>query len=403
MSEDTSEQPDAGDTPADPGTETDEVSGEAGPATPGAGRRAALIAAIALVWVAAATAFAFGPAPVTVDGAVAWVPHGTTVADLTREGRLTGAPGDLLSVKGGLLKRAAGAPAIVSVDGRPATAATVLKPLSHVSSADGADAVESVVTATVETTPLVLLVGTGPVETVEETGAPKVVEVATGAVSGEVVSRRVVSRGYDMTVRREPAWPGRKEVALTFDDGPWPTTTDAMLAQLTSAKVKATFFMLGRQLIVRPETAKRVLAAGMEIGDHSYSHKLLANASRREITSEIARGADAIRSVLGFRPMWYRPAGGSTNSFVYHESRRLGMRIVLWTIDPHDYRRPGATTIVHRVLDNVRPGSVILMHDGGGDRTQTVEAVGRIIKGLKARGYSMVTLSRLYRRPTPKP
>jgi len=167
--------------------------------------------------------------------------------------------------------------------------------------------------------------------------------------------------------------------------------------------VKATFFMLGRQVKARPEMAGRVLAAGMEIGNHSYSHKYLARASHKLITSEIGDGAKAIQSVLGVKPAWYRPAGGSKNSFVFREAKRLGMRVVLWTIDPKDWKRPAAATIARRVLDRVRPGSVILMHDGGGDRSHTVEALEPIIRGLKARGYTMVTLSELNRPPGPTP
>jgi chitin deacetylase len=202
-------------------------------------------------------------------------------------------------------------------------------------------------------------------------------------------------------VRREPAWPGRKWVALTFDDGPWPGSTDEVLAQLAGAKAKATFFMVGQRLKNAPEIGRRVLAAGMEVGDHSYSHKYLATYPHDVVTQEIAWGASAIEGVLGVRPVWYRPAGGSVNPWVFVEAQRLRLRIVLWTIDPHDYKRPGAQVIARRILDNIRPGAVVLMHDGGGDRSQTRAALAIVLKALTARGYSMVTLSELYSKPQP--
>ena len=245
--------------------------------------------------------------------------------------------------------------------------------------------------------------GTGPVESVEESGTPGKVELVVGAVSGDVLSQRTISRGSPMTIRREPAYKGAKEVALTFDDGPWPGSTDAVLSELTSAGVKATFFEIGKQVKGRPDISKRVLAAGMEIGTHSYSHIYLTRSvSNKVVTQEISWGVSTIQSVLGFRPIWYRPAGGDVNGFVFREAKRLGLRIVLWTIDPHDYQKPGVNVIVRRVLNNIRPGSVVLMHDGGGDRSQSVAALAIILKALKARGYTPVTLSRLYRLPGAK-
>ncbi|HEY5549184.1 MAG TPA: polysaccharide deacetylase family protein [Coriobacteriia bacterium] len=341
--------------------------------------------------------------PVRIDGRLTLLLRGTTVADLVREGRVEEVPGNLVSVNGRLLRVGAGALPAVSVNGKRVAAATLIGPGSRISSAHGPDRVEPVTTTTIETTQALRFVGQGPFESVEDSGTTGTAEVVVGSLTGEEVSRRVISPGTEMTIRREPAWPDRKEVALTFDDGPWPGSTDAVLAQLQAGAVKATFFMLGRQVKARPEMAGRVLAAGMEIGNHSYSHKYLARASHKLITSEIGDGAKAIQSVLGVKPAWYRPAGGSKNSFVFREAKRLGMRVVLWTIDPKDWKRPAAATIARRVLDRVRPGSVILMHDGGGDRSHTVEALEPIIRGLKARGYTMVTLSELNRPPGPTP
>lgn len=389
---------------ADPTKDTPSEAPAAAPVTqPNIRARGERAVAFAVALAGIAVALWVLAVPVRIDGTFAVLPRGTTVADLIRSARLAQKPGDLVSVSGRMLRRGAGAAPIVRVGGVATGSAAVLGPGSWITSMRGPDAVEATTTTKVPGTQSLRFLGHGPVASVEDSGIPGVIELTIGEVSREEVSRRELSRGTAMTVRLEPSWPGRKEVALTFDDGPWPGSTDAVLRQLTAAGVKATFFMIGRQVKARPTVVARVLAAGMEIGNHSYSHKLLRRASHKRITSEIADGAKAIRRVTGSYPVWYRPAGGSKNAFVFAEARRLDQRVVLWTVDPNDWKRPGAGKIARRVLDHVRPGSVILMHDGGGDRSQTVVALGLVIKGLKARGYSMVTLSRLYRLPGARP
>jgi peptidoglycan/xylan/chitin deacetylase (PgdA/CDA1 family) len=266
-------------------------------------------------------------------------------------------------------------------------------------SAPGVDIVEVGQHITTETAPPVRYVGAGPFESIESSGTPGRAAVIVGAVSGEEISRFPISAGTPMTIRREPAYAGAKEVALTFDDGPWHDSTDAVLRILNGSGIRATFFMTGSQLRNRPITARRVLAAGMEVGTHSNTHKLLAHAKHALIRAEIVRGARQMVRTLGIGPLWYRPAGGSVNSYVRHVAKAAKLRVILWTIDPRDWSRPGTSTIVRRVLAHVRPGAVILLHDGGGDRSQTVAALPQILAGLKARGYSAVTLSELYGLP----
>jgi peptidoglycan/xylan/chitin deacetylase (PgdA/CDA1 family) len=358
-------------------------------------RKPALVITLLVVCVLA-VAVMFAPIPITIDSASVWVPQGTTVASLISQGRLARTFGDLLSVKGKVLRRGGGGVPTVHVNGEPATATSTVGVGTRLTSVRGTDFIESTKTVTVETTLSPRFVGHGPALSMVSSGTPSTTKVVVGAVSGKEVSRRLVSSGEAMVVRLTRAHPKHKEVALTFDDGPWPNSTDAMLGVLKKAHAKATFFMIGRQVKARAALAKRVLAAGMEIGAHSYSHKLLARASLSVITSEIAGGADAIHSVLGITPRWYRPAGGSTNASVYAEAKRIGLHIVEWSVDPHDYTKPGAKTIAKRVLKNVSSGSVVLMHDGGGNRSQTVAALKIVLRTLKKRGYKAVTLSELY-------
>lgn len=358
--------------------------------------RGAVVAAFTLAAFAALAYASLAPVDVRADGARTAVPVGATVADLVRAGAIKAPSGDLRSVSGEVLREGEGMPPVLRVNGAVATSRTPVSAGSAVTSERGPDAVEATTAVTVEKKPEMRIVGTGPVSSVEESGVPSQIRVVVGAVSGAEVSRTVLSEGEPMIVRREPAYTGAKRVALTFDDGPWPASTDDVLDLLLDYDAKATFFMVGKRVKVQPDTARRVRDSGMELGNHSWSHAYLSKASRKRIVSEISKADDAFEAELGQVPVWYRPAGGATNATVYREAARLDHRVVMWTVDPHDWKRPGARRIARRVLDNVKPGAVILLHDGGGNREQTVAALARILRGLEARGYEAVTLSELY-------
>ena len=178
---------------------------------------------------------------------------------------------------------------------------------------------------------------------------------------------------------------GSKRVALTFDDGP-SSYTPQVLSILKQQHVKGTFFEIGEQV---SSASRAVVKAGEEIADHSYRHE--TDPSR----SSMAATNSAIRTATGFEPCLFRPPGGAYNSRVVSDARSLGMTTVLWDVDPRDWSTPGSAAIYSRVVSATRPGSIILMHDGGGDRSQTVAALPHIIRTLRGRGYRMVTVSKL--------
>jgi peptidoglycan/xylan/chitin deacetylase (PgdA/CDA1 family) len=191
--------------------------------------------------------------------------------------------------------------------------------------------------------------------------------------------------GNGQVVKRGPA--GKKQVALTFDDGP-SIYTPQVLDILRRKKVKATFFMLGDMVSADPAAARRVLAAGHEIANHSSSHSLLPS------YSNISRAGRAIRRATGFKPCLFRPPYGALNSSVISSARSLDMKSILWDIDTSDWSTPGTGTIRARV-SSAGPGSIVLMHDGGGPRSQTVAALSGAIHNLRARGYEFVTVTKL--------
>jgi len=185
---------------------------------------------------------------------------------------------------------------------------------------------------------------------------------------------------------------GDHQVALTFDDGPSSFTT-GVLGQLTANGVPATFFTVGYEVVQRPDLVQAEANAGMSVEDHTWDHKDLTRLSPSDIDNEINMEADAVQSAIGRRPTCVRPPGGSTNGTVRAEELKLGMTEILWNVNPSDYLRPGTDVIVQRVLSAATGHCLLIgMHDGGGDRSQTIAALPAIISGLRARGYTFVRL-----------
>jgi peptidoglycan/xylan/chitin deacetylase (PgdA/CDA1 family) len=187
----------------------------------------------------------------------------------------------------------------------------------------------------------------------------------------------------------------RRIVALTFDDGPNPAATPLILDALREERVKATFFFLGRHVERWPDIARRAHEEGHEIANHGYAHRKLHVRSPAYVRGDIAGGADAIEHATGARPRFFRAPHGFRNPWVAPIARRLGERVVGWTLGVWDTDRPGADTIASRTIAGVRPGGIVLLHDGdgydpAGDRLQTAAAVPSIIRALRARGYDFV-------------
>ena len=180
----------------------------------------------------------------------------------------------------------------------------------------------------------------------------------------------------------------RKVVALTFDDGP-SEYTDRYLDVLREKGVPGTFFEIGQEMPGREATMRRILREGDEIGDHTENHVEYPG------YAQIADAADRIEEYTGFKPCLFRPPGGAVNSSVIATAGSLGMKTITWDVDPRDWSLPGTSEIYSNIVDNAGPGSIILMHDGGGPRDETLAALPRIIDTLRAEGYGFETVSAL--------
>jgi peptidoglycan-N-acetylglucosamine deacetylase len=186
----------------------------------------------------------------------------------------------------------------------------------------------------------------------------------------------------------------RRDVALTFDDGP-SQFTGAILRILRRSHTPATFFVIGR--LARPYRQLVATEArdGFEVGDHTETHPFLSELAGAEQAAEIRDAALEIHHAGAPYPRLFRPPYGSFNAATLGILRAERMLIVLWSVDTSDYARPGVTRIIYTALSGARPGAIILMHDGGGDRSQTVAALPRIITRLRQRGFRLMTLSQL--------
>lgn len=194
--------------------------------------------------------------------------------------------------------------------------------------------------------------------------------------------------------------PRKREIALTFDDGPGPYTP-AVLSVLERLHVKATFFEIGRNVHAYPQFTARLARAGMVIGDHTEEHPPMAELGAAEQAAQLDEAADAIQAAGAPRPLLFRPPYGSFDATTLSLLRERNMVMVLWAVDTSDYALPGVHRIIYTALSGAQPGAIILFHDGGGDRSETVAALPRVIERLKERGYTLVTVPELLRDDPP--
>jgi peptidoglycan/xylan/chitin deacetylase (PgdA/CDA1 family) len=185
-----------------------------------------------------------------------------------------------------------------------------------------------------------------------------------------------------------------RDIALTFDDGPGPYTPE-VLGVLERFHVHATFFAIGKMERYFGSSTVREVRDGDVVGDHTESHPQLARLSAHEQHEELFEGLARIELLTGRRPKLFRPPYGSFNATTMRQLHAMRLLMVLWSADTEDYLQPGVPTIVQRALAGAHPGAILLLHDGGGTRTQTVAALPGIIRGLRGRGYHLVTVPQL--------
>lgn len=186
-----------------------------------------------------------------------------------------------------------------------------------------------------------------------------------------------------------------KIVAITFDDGPHPKYTEEILDVLEKHQTKATFFALGQHAEKHPDIILRESNDGHEVGNHTYSHSRFKTS--KHLKQELIDTNEVIYGITGTYPKLFRPVEGNYNDRLINIAVEQNFKVIMWSWhqDTEDWKNPGVQKIVEKVLTGTKPGDVILFHDGGGNRTQTVQALEKIIPELKQQGYEFVTVSEL--------
>lgn len=377
------------------------------------GRRRSLLGRVA-PWAAAALAVVTMGAivvmglPVTVDGRTVFVPPGMRLEHAVTSGRIVPPPGDVLSAKDGRVVRAgAGGGGRVVYRGVPLSEDSRILPFRAYGLQSGPDVVEPTRTVTETVAFDTTYRGEGAEERVLTLGRDGARRNTVGAVSGDVLESEWLVEPRPQVVERFSGgrWAkgtgtvrgSAKLVAITFDDGPDPSYTPRILGILKDYGVKATFFVLSSKAKRDPDLARRIVTEGHQIANHSRTHRDLTRLSAQDLEGEFRRSQEAIRVASGVEPRFFRAPYGITNTRVEAQAKRSRLTLVNWDIDSTDWTRPGTKVVVKRAVPKRDGGVIVLMHDSGGDRRQTVAALPAIIREYKARGYEFVTVDAFFK------
>lgn len=365
--------------------------------------RIGIVAAVVILAAIGVGAFLYLNPPtfnITVNGMTRTVDQGATVADLVAEGVVSPHPGNLLDVEGAVIEEGGGKPFDGTINGNAfEDTSTELHKGDTVQISDGSDVTEDYDVVTSEVQPGQRELGEGAIH-VYVPGEAGQIEQRTGKVSGKTIEGEV-KPVQDAIFFQYNASPDEKVLALTFDDGPWPTTTE-LLDVLKEYDVKATFFTIGEQIADYPEAIQREVAEGHQICTHTWDHAAgsgrgvdLTRMSAEEQVEEVQKGIQAIADATGAEASTIiRAPGGNYHDEIIWTLAPYVTGEMGWNVDTEDWRRPGADAIAERIM-SAKSGDIVLMHDGGGKRNQTIEALKIALPYLKEQGFKFVTIDEL--------
>lgn len=337
----------------------------------------------------------------TLNGDEETTRAGTPITSIMDEKHLSYTPGNLVSVSGNVLKQGEGNPFSLKLNGQemPYDKAKDLRIFGEetVELGDGGNVMEPYDSSVQEQKPTLVMEGTGgSVGYVSQWPSPGKIEMRTGKMSGETAPGDTIEPRKNAIITNKLITPanGEKLIALTFDDGPSEYTTQ-YLQILAQYNAHATFCELYGNIDTYPEVSKDIVAAGDQIISHTKTHSELNSLTPADLQAELSGTFAKIQNTTGQKTTAVRPPYGTMDESVWLNSNGLMSLSVLWTQDSRDWERPGAAAIVSNALSGIEPGSIILMHDGGGNRDQDLEALPQILQTLTAQGYKFVTLKEL--------
>ncbi|MEA5576887.1 polysaccharide deacetylase family protein [Anabaena sp. UHCC 0451] len=201
----------------------------------------------------------------------------------------------------------------------------------------------------------------------------------------------VPSRFQGVTIKAVTLSPQQKVIALTFDDGPWPKSTVQVLDILQKNNIKGTFFVVGQNVKNYPDLTRRIVTEGHSIANHTWHH-WYHHMNPQVAAYEVANTSDIIFKTTGVKTGLFRPPGGIMSNGVVAYAKNNKYAIIMWSADSVDYSRPTVPKLINNIFNSAKPGGIVLMHDGGGDRTRTVQALPEIISRFRKKGYKFVTI-----------
>ena len=366
--------------------------------------RVLIIACVVVIAVAAPIAYTLAPVwfhlPVTVqiNRQPYKVKSGTdALTFLKSKFNLANYQGVLQTDEGAVLDPKGGEPAQIRINGHKLRAKEKLIRNEKISLEPGGAIVHVTALKYMPVPPKAQLQGKGALIALSRRGqageAVQVVDIVTGKV---LRSNQIKAPQNTVLQAHETLGIAPKVIALTFDDGPNDGETQAILGVLQQQQVKATFFELGVNIKSHPALSKACTGGGNLVALHSWDHKDFVKLTADQVTRQLTDSQAQLKAATGHTTRWFRFPYGSSNPDVDALVAAQNMRMAFWTVDTKDWTRPGAVQIAANALKGARPGAIILMHDGGGDRSQTVAALPQIITALKAQGYTFVTVEELY-------
>lgn len=344
------------------------------------------------------------PCTAAVNGVTVESNVKTSVQDLVAQQDLRTRPGNLLAVDGSVLQEGGGESMHISVNGEyVGTEERMVHPGDVIEVTDGDNTMESFVEETQPIPATARIEGTGAIHRYTHTGQEGEHIVRTGSVSGKTVEVEVTKEPVQEVIERFNVDTGDdKVIALTFDDGPWDTYTQEILDILAANNALATFFTVGERIEGHEDTVRQAAETGHQICTHSWDHAAgdghgvdLGRMKDEDRISEITRGQEKIAEVTGQETeRVIRVPGGNFSEETASVLEPYVDSEIGWNIDTQDWQKPGAPSVLAQIM-NAKPGNVILMHDGGGDRSQTVEALRTALPQLVAEGYRFITVDQL--------
>ena len=372
----------------------------------GSGRFLPLIfTIIAAVVIAGMVFFALYPWPCTVvvNGVDEEVTVRSTYQDAIQKQMRFLTPGNLVAVDGSVLEQGGGTPFTLYVNDKLMESAEgTLSPFDNIVVENGSDVIEDFTEETIEVMPPVLMEGTGAVHRYAHVGVPGHSLRRTGSVSGIVYEEGTEYQGAEIVRNFNVDTHGDKVIALTFDDGPWHEYTEQILDILQENEAKATFFTVGNRVGGLADVVKRAYDAGNQICTHTWDHAAgagqgvnLGYMTAEEQLNEVLNGYAAIAEATGHEASHViRVPGGNFSEETASVLAGIVNAEIGWNVDTNDWQKPGANVIFDRIMQ-AEPGNIILMHDGGGDRSQTVEALRNALPKLREQGYRFITIDEL--------